>query len=140
MTTAVHMMHSLQYYMKSGQLTQRLGQDSSRKLTSTISSHCLHVSKNISMVRLALKLPETLSDMELHSQSPDEFPYRTRGTSVSALVSKILAPHNYKGIFHGIFEVLVFSEVLVLSSGTCCTFTLNFTTSEYTCLWCYSMV
>ena len=31
---------------------------------------------------------------ELHSQSPDEFPYGTRGTSVSALVSKVLAPHN----------------------------------------------
>jgi hypothetical protein len=31
---------------------------------------------------------------KLHSQSPDEFPYGTRGTSVSALVSKILAPHN----------------------------------------------
>ena len=31
---------------------------------------------------------------ELHSQSPDQFPYGTRGTSVSALVSTILTPHS----------------------------------------------
>jgi hypothetical protein len=31
---------------------------------------------------------------ELHSRSPDQFPYGTRGTSVSALVSTILAPCN----------------------------------------------
>jgi hypothetical protein len=31
---------------------------------------------------------------ELHSQRPDRFPYRTRGTSVSALGSTIPAPHN----------------------------------------------
>jgi hypothetical protein len=42
----VHMMQSLQSYMKSGPLTQRLGQDS-RKSTSIISSHCLPVSNNI---------------------------------------------------------------------------------------------
>jgi hypothetical protein len=30
----------------------------------------------------------------LHSQSPDQFPYGTRGRSVSALVSTILTPHS----------------------------------------------
>ena len=40
---------------------------------------------------------ETVRDtirQELHSQSPDQFPYGTRGTSVSALVSTILAPQS----------------------------------------------
>ena len=37
----------VQFCMKSGQLTQRLGQEDSRKSTSTISSHYLPVSKNI---------------------------------------------------------------------------------------------
>ena len=32
---------------------------------------------------------------ELHSQSPTKFPYGTRGTSVTALTSAILAPHNF---------------------------------------------
>ena len=31
---------------------------------------------------------------ELHSQSPAQFPYGTRGTSVAALTSAILAPHD----------------------------------------------
>jgi len=40
---------------------------------------------------------ETVRDTirhEFHSQSPDQFPYGTRGTSVSALVSTILTPHS----------------------------------------------
>jgi len=36
---------------------------------------------------------DTIRD-ELHSQSPDQFPYGTRGTSVSALVSTILTPQS----------------------------------------------
>jgi hypothetical protein len=44
---AVHMIHPLQSYMKSGPLTQRLGQENSRKSTSAISSQCLPVSRNI---------------------------------------------------------------------------------------------
>jgi hypothetical protein len=44
---AVHMMRSLQFYMKSGPLTQRLGQEDSKKSTSAISSQCLPVSRNI---------------------------------------------------------------------------------------------
>src|ERR1700691_6188605 len=32
---------------------------------------------------------------EIHSQSPAQFPYGTRGTSVSALASAILAPQNF---------------------------------------------
>ena len=37
---------------------------------------------------------------ELHSQSPAQFPYGTRGTSVSwsALASAILGPHNFVAI------------------------------------------
>ena len=35
---------------------------------------------------------------ELHSQSPAQFPYGTRGTSVSALASAILAPQNFVAI------------------------------------------
>ena len=32
---------------------------------------------------------------KIHSQNPAQFPYGTRGTSVSALASAILAPHNF---------------------------------------------
>jgi hypothetical protein len=32
---------------------------------------------------------------ELHSQSPAQFPHGTRGTSVAALTSVILAPHDF---------------------------------------------
>src|ERR1700733_11403718 len=67
---SVHMMHSLQCCMKSGPLTQRFGQKDSKKLTSTISSHCLSA----------------------------QFPYGTRGTSVVALTSAILAPHDFVAI------------------------------------------
>jgi hypothetical protein len=35
---------------------------------------------------------------ELHSQSPAQFPYGTRGTSVAALTSAILAPHDFVAI------------------------------------------
>jgi hypothetical protein len=35
---------------------------------------------------------------ELHYQSPAEFPYGTRGTSVSSLASAILAPDNFVAI------------------------------------------
>jgi hypothetical protein len=35
---------------------------------------------------------------ELHSQSPAQFPYGIRGTSVAALTSAILAPHNFVAI------------------------------------------
>src|ERR1700677_3654075 len=35
---------------------------------------------------------------ELHSQSPAQFPYGTRGTSISALASAILAPQNVVAI------------------------------------------
>ena len=35
---------------------------------------------------------------ELHSQSPAQLPYGIRGTSVSALASAILAPHNFVAI------------------------------------------
>ena len=35
---------------------------------------------------------------KLHSQSPAQFPYGTRGTSVSAFASTILAPHNFVAI------------------------------------------
>jgi hypothetical protein len=34
----------------------------------------------------------------LHSQSPAQFPYGTRGTSVAALTSAILAPHDFVAI------------------------------------------
>ena len=32
---------------------------------------------------------------EINSQSPAQFPYGTRGTSVTALASEILVPHSY---------------------------------------------
>ena len=35
---------------------------------------------------------------ELHTQSPAQFPYGTRGTSVSALASTIFAPQNFVAI------------------------------------------
>jgi len=35
---------------------------------------------------------------ELHSQHPAQFPYGTRGTSVAALTSALLAPHNFVAI------------------------------------------
>jgi hypothetical protein len=35
---------------------------------------------------------------ELHSQSPAEFPYGTKGTSVSTLTSTILTPQNFVAI------------------------------------------
>jgi hypothetical protein len=35
---------------------------------------------------------------EIHSQSPAQFPYGTRGTSVAALASAILAPHEFVAI------------------------------------------
>jgi hypothetical protein len=35
---------------------------------------------------------------KLHSQSPAQFSYGTRGTSISALASAILAPHNFVAI------------------------------------------
>ena len=35
---------------------------------------------------------------EIHSQSPVQFPYGTRGTSVTALASAILAPHDFVAI------------------------------------------
>src|SRR6202453_5546161 len=35
---------------------------------------------------------------EIHSRSPAQFPYGTRGTSVSALASAILAPQTYVAI------------------------------------------
>ena len=35
---------------------------------------------------------------ELHSQRPAQFPYGTRGTSLSALASAILAPQNFVAI------------------------------------------
>ena len=40
---------------------------------------------------------DTIRD-ELHIQSPAQFPYGTRGTSVSTLASTILAPHNFVAI------------------------------------------
>ena len=42
---------------------------------------------------------------ELHSQSPAQFPYGTRGTSVSALASAILALQNF-GDFHFTFRII----------------------------------
>jgi hypothetical protein len=73
---AVHMMHSLQSYMKSGPLTQGLGQEDSRKSTSIISSQWWPVSRNISMVRQALKLPEILSDMNFTLKVLHNFPIK----------------------------------------------------------------
>jgi hypothetical protein len=35
---------------------------------------------------------------EIHSQNPTQFPYGTRGTSVAALTSAILAPQNFVAI------------------------------------------
>jgi hypothetical protein len=32
---------------------------------------------------------------EIHSQSPAQFPYGTRGTSVAALTSAVLAPNDF---------------------------------------------
>src|ERR1700676_3336303 len=87
---AVHMMHSLQYYMKSGPLTQRLGQENSRKSTNIISSQCLPVSKNMNGQASFETARDTIRH-EIHSRSPAQFPYGTRGTSVSALASAILA-------------------------------------------------
>src|SRR5882762_10474945 len=49
------------------------------------------------MVRPALKLPEILSDMK-STQNPAQFPYGKRGTSVAALTSAILAPHDFVAI------------------------------------------
>jgi len=75
MTTAVHMMHSLQYYMKSGQPTQRLGQDDSRKSTQ-------HHLKSLSACfrkymdgQASFEAARDAIRHELHSQSPDEFPH-----------------------------------------------------------------
>jgi len=45
------------------------------------------------MVKLVLKQPEILSDVK-SSQNPAEFPYGTRGTSVTALTAAILAPRD----------------------------------------------
>src|SRR6267154_2631798 len=87
----VHMMLSSQCYLKSGLLTQSFGQEDSRKLINTISSHCLPISKNILMDRPVLKQPEILSGMSC-IQHPAQFPYGTRGTSVATLTSAILAP------------------------------------------------
>ena len=47
------------------------------------------------MVREALKLPETLSEMNFILRA---LHYGTRGTSVSALASAILAPQNFVAI------------------------------------------
>ena len=44
---------------------------------------------------------ETVRDTirhELHSQNPAQFPYKTRGTSVAALISAILSPHDFVAI------------------------------------------
>src|ERR1700734_1775712 len=88
---AVYMMHSLQYYMKYGPLTQRLGQEDLRKSTNIISSQCLPVSKKYMNGQASFETVRDTFRHEIHSQSPTQFSYGTRGTSVSTLASAILA-------------------------------------------------
>ena len=59
---------------ESGLLTQGFGQEDSRKLINTISSHCLPVSKNILMDIPVLKLPEILSGMSCIHKILQNFP------------------------------------------------------------------
>ncbi|KIM77344.1 hypothetical protein PILCRDRAFT_76841 [Piloderma croceum F 1598] len=47
---------------------------------------------------------------ELHSQSPAQFPYRTRGTSVTALTSAILAPYDTVAILSPEYTNCEYSE------------------------------
>ena len=50
---------------------------------------------------------------EIHSHSPALFPYGTRGTSVSALASAILAPHNFVAISHAECTNCEYSEASI---------------------------
>jgi len=80
--------------MKSGSQTQKFGQNDSKKLTSTISSHYPSVFKKIYEWSSQFETARDTIRHELHSQSPAQFPYGIRGTSVAALTSAILAPHD----------------------------------------------
>jgi hypothetical protein len=71
---AVLMMLSSQCYLTSSLLTQSFGLEDSRKVIKTISSHCLPVSKNITMDRPVLKLPEILSGMGCIHKIQHNFP------------------------------------------------------------------
>src|ERR1700722_5321037 len=71
---AVHMMLSSQYYLKYGLPTQGFGQEGSRKLINTISSHCLPVSNDILMDRPVLKQPEILSGKSCIQKIMHNFP------------------------------------------------------------------
>ena len=86
------MMLSSQCYLKSGLLTQSFGQEDSRKLINIISSHCLLVFKKYLNRQTSFETARDTVRHELYSQNPAQFPYGTRGTSVVALTSAILAP------------------------------------------------
>jgi hypothetical protein len=84
--------------MKSGPLTQRFGQKYLKKLTSTISNHCLSASNMYMNGQASFETARYTIRHELHSQSPTQFSYRTRGTNVAALTSEIQASHNFVAI------------------------------------------
>src|ERR1700736_6350351 len=91
--TAAHMMHFLQCYMKYGLMTQRFGQEDSRKLINTISSHSVCFKKYMNGQTSFETARDTIRH-QIHTQSPAEFAYGTRGTSVIDLTAAILAPHD----------------------------------------------
>jgi len=78
--------------MKSGPMTQRFGQEDSRKLTSAISSPLSVCFQKYMNGQATFETARDAIRHELHSQSPAQFPYGTRGTSVAALTSAILGP------------------------------------------------
>src|ERR1700683_5629957 len=106
---AVHMMHSLQYYMKSGPPTQRLGQEDLRKSTKPSQVSV----KTYMNGQASFEIARDTIRHELHSQSLAEFPYGTRGTSVSALASAILAPQNFVAISSPEFTNCEYSEASI---------------------------
>jgi hypothetical protein len=79
-------------------MTQRFGQEDSRKLTSAISSHYLSASKIYMNGQATFETARDTIRHELHSQTPAQFPYETRGTSVAVLTSAIIAPHDFVAI------------------------------------------
>src|SRR5882762_6372472 len=94
---AVHMMHYLQYYMKSGLLTQTW----KRRFKEINQHHLKSLSACFKIYMNGQANFETARDTirhEIHSQNPTQFPYGTRGTSVAALTSAILAPQNFVAI------------------------------------------
>ena len=68
--------------------------EDSEKSTSTTSSHYLSVFKKYMNGQTSFETARVTIRCEIHSQSPAEFAYGTRGTSITALTAAILAPHD----------------------------------------------